>query len=464
MNNHYPNSSQNHNLSIPRSRYLHALGIFGSAIIAVYFLPQSFARIYFIIFFIYAYTSKRYGILAGFYSALLMNPVYLFKSSDLPIFSLGPGASFGIFDILGLILLIKAFKIKKNYLFKKNIIMLFILVGIFFFISFFDGSNITTSIRSMRSYIFLSSYFIFAAFLQKKGELNIFINICLTFAILGVIDQIFALITKKYFLTFITGKDYVVTFIGTDIIRSFPTSFLIVYFALVYILSNPSRLKIKLNNLFLAIFTISILLSSTRQWLINIVIIFVFSSIFIKTIKKKIFYTLIICFVILITLNILNVVDIDYIQENVMNRYATIPEVVFGDYESVYSRIVDFKQVGKNAREHFFFGMGFRADYTKISNDISGFLNNIVRFGIFGALLFTSLFFSAMKKIRFVIKRTQVKYMWVLHFVWLALLIQFFVVYDFFSFGYGAICLITMLLAYTEITMKKVWFESAKIQ
>jgi hypothetical protein len=427
--------------------------VFGGAFISVYFLPLSLAQLFFVGFFIYAYNSKHYGILAAFYMVLLMNPLFLFKSTDLPVFSLGKGFSFGVFDILGFLLLIKAIRTKNRFLFRKNIFVLLIFISLFFVLSFFDGSNVIYAVRTYRSYLFLTSYFVFAVVFGRKDDFEDFINICFAIALLGVFDQILSLVTGKYLMTYLTSKVYpLITFTGGRAIRAFPSSFLLIYFIFVYVFNSiiDRKGRLRFGHMYLAIFTLSILISTTRQWLINLVIVFLFTGLFTRRAKQIILFATFAGVFLVVGLLNLNIINREYLSEEVIPRYETIGDIFTGDYTSVQPRVLDYKNVSKNAFNNFFFGMGFRADHTKLSNDISGFLNNIVRFGIFVAFMFLFIFFTPIRKLYLTIKRTGNQQLWTLIFIWVALLQQFLTVHDFFSFGYPGICLMMLMLAYTE--------------
>ncbi len=429
--------------------------LFITAFLVVYFAPPVVARVYFGALFIYVFYSKEYGVLAAFYLVLLMNPVKLFRDVDLPFFSLTSGLSLTIYDILGIILLAKALSIKKRYLFLKSIFLLVGLLAVYLLVSFFDGSEFSNVVRTLRVYFYLSSYFVFSAFLSEKRHYDVFIRIVFVFAVLGVLDQVFALVTKKYLISFISAQEYGLTpftLKGTDELRSFPSGFLLVYFALVFIFCNLKFFKGKVTYGYwlLGFFSLSILISSTRQWLINLVIVFALTAIFTRSFKRTIFYPLVTILVLTVILVNLGVFSSSYLQRSVLERYGTIGEVMAGNYTSIDTRVRDLQKIVKNASENFLFGMGFRAEKEDMDNDLSGFLNAIIRFGILGAILFTSIFITAIVKLgrSYVFTRDQT--VLTLVFVWIALLVQYLAIYDFLSFSIFGITLIMLLLAFTE--------------
>ena len=438
------------------NKYIPASLIFGGAFISVYFLPTILAKFFFIGLFLYAYKSKQYGILAAFYLTLLMNPCNLFRSAELPVFRLAAGQCFGIYDILGFILLFRALHFNKKFLFKNIIVLLLILTGFYFISSFFDGSDVSFAVSRMRMYFLLTSYFVFSAFLSDKREFNIFIKICLFFAILGIIDQIYSIISHNYLISFFTNIDYTyqISVFKTGEIRSFSTAFTLMYFLLVFYMCNvfdpESRLHYK--NWFLALFLTSILLTGTRQWFINLTVLLGLILIKTKEIKKIIMIPLFLLMVTILMV-MLNIIDIGYINKNIIQRYATIIDISSGDTTSVNARMNDYEHVLANIRENFILGMGFKADHSEISNDIGGFFNNWARFGIIGTLLFLFVFIIPIKKTSFFIKKHNNTAISVLYASWIALLIQYIAVHDFFSFYTTGVSLIMLLLSYTELTI-----------
>lgn len=432
-----------------------AVTLFITAFLVVYFAPAVLARLFFLGLFAYAFYSKEYGVMAAFYLVLLMNPVNLFRDVDLPIFSLTGGLSLGIYDILGAILLIKALSMKRRFLFFKTILILAVLLAVYLMVSFFDGSEFSNVVRTLRVYFYLSSYFVFSAFLSEKRHNDMFIRIVFIFAVLGVLDQVFALVTKKYLLSFISAREYGLTpFILQDVdeYRSFPSGFLLVYFALVFIFCHPRFFKGKVTYGYwlVGLFSLSILISSTRQWLVNLVIIFTLTAVFTRSFKRTILYPLVTILVLTVILVNLGVFSSSYLQRGVLERYGTIGEVMAGDYTSIDTRVRDLKKIVKNASDNFLFGMGFRAKKDDMDNDLSGFLNAIIRFGILGAILFASIFIVAIHKLRRCYIYTRNQTVLTLVFVWIALLVQYLTVYDFLSFSIFGISLIMLLLAFTE--------------
>ncbi len=446
------------NYSGINEKYLPAFLIFGGAFISVYFLPLIIAKFFFLGLFFYAFKSKEYGILAAFYLALLMHPFNLFRSEELPIFRLAAGQALGVYDILGAILLFKALHFNKKFMFNKIVVLILILTFSYFISSFFDGSDISFAVSRMRIYFFLTSYFVFSAFLSKESEWNIFIRICFFWAILGVIDQIGTIILNSYFMSFITGNDYsIVEFEGTSDIRAISSAFALSYILLVLCLYDLINKKNRSKYLlwYIALFSISILLPGTRQWLLNLTILF--SIIIIKTKEiKKIIKIPILIFVIMVFMVILNIININYVYENIIQRYLVIGDVASGDIESVSSRIFDYEHVLGFTRKNLIFGMGFRADHYIISNDIGGFINNWCRFGIFGTLLFLFLLLTPIMKASYIQKRFKGnKAISVFIAAWIALLFQYITVSDYFSFSSSSISFIMILLVITEFKINE---------
>ncbi|MBN2461103.1 MAG: hypothetical protein JXB60_05800 [Candidatus Cloacimonetes bacterium] len=450
-------------LTVPKTEYsprfvLTALIIFGGSFLTVYFLPGIIAKYFFVGLFAYAFRSRQYGVLAVFYLVLLMNPLYLFRSYDLPIYNIIPGISLGVFDIMGVILLIKALNFHRKFLFSKPIVLLLVMIVFYFISSFFDGSDFDYSISSMRKYFFITSYFVFSAFLEDEQQNKIFLKIALFIALLSVLDQFLSLLTGKYLMSFLTGKSFqMMYFEESEQVRSFSTAFYLVYLFLIFSFRNVFEevKQFRYNYWLLGIFSLSILLSGTRQWFINLIILFSLAMLRTKKLSKTFLIPILVIMITFMILIVSNIINLEYLLINVLGRYETLITLTRGDLSQVTARMDDFYNVLYHIKNSLPLGMGFRADTTVISNDIGGFFNAIARFGILGGFLFSYFFVHIIKKTgRTALKHGQESQQ-ILYAAWVALFVQFLYVYDYFSFTMDAVAMITLLLAYTEINIRK---------
>jgi hypothetical protein len=384
---------------------------------AVYIIPI-FSYFLFVVIFILIYQTKKDYFWIAFLFILMQFPGHLFSSGNreetqqLPLYSLGVGISFTVFEIAMFIMLIKAF-ISKRILFnwfKKDFQILLVVILFYLIISLMFGITGRSLILTLRGLLSWSWVFLIPMLLKNSEDVRKLCQLLFPIVILALLSLIYSYMTGQYLDEVIRNEE--ATNVNRQIeegsqfaSRAESSVFLILIcymMSFYYLLNIKSEFPKIYINLILFTCYFAILLTATRGWIIAFS--FIGLLVFITQSAKLTFFK-VIGFVLMALLSfqvlilVFPVVSTQFSLS--LGRLNTMELFLEGDVTAggTLSRLDERgPRVLKKFVESPISGFGFSDDFRNNFDEHVGHHSMLLSYGILGYLLIMGYF---LKWIRF---------------------------------------------------------------
>jgi O-antigen ligase len=202
-------------------------------------------------------------------------------------------------------------------------------------------------------------------------------------------------------------------------------------------------------------------LSATRVWFG--IFLFITAGVFLKKIKylSKMLVPVLLILVILFSLMKSAILTKDYLTHSTWGRVSQIFDLGSGKCENIdtlASRLDDVPTLLNAIRSNPFFGYGFSDISYKCYDSDIGFLNTIMMFGIIGFCFFVYLYISYFKMMFSALNKpnSSKEFPLVLLTTFCAMLIAYFLTWDFFSLYHAAkVSFLMVFFGLSEISAKE---------
>ncbi len=454
------------------------LVLFLLSFLFVYFLPQSFSKLFFLgLLFLFFFSKKNYFWFAYFF-ILVEGPGYLFADFSgqsqyrLPLYSFLPGFSFTPLDFFVILALLKAILGgKRTELRLRKPLILISLYVIFSFVttSFIFGTSIEILAWNLRWVFYYTIIISFSYLVTKRDEIY-------RFMLLIFPSVFFILFTQIYFIT--TGVEFINLFnpgfrgvalnLLTGELRPLMGGVLLGFFSFIFSLVLLENKDYKQSKWYLYILVVvsffSIFISATRVWFV--MFLFILGGYMLVS-NKKVRSSANIVFISFLIVAILvssGLISRDFLVQSSWGRVSQVFDIARGDVSSVdtasrrfYTQMPIILNIIK---QNPFIGYGLSNVTKRYYNNNLGFVNTILMFGFFGFFLFIYFFIKYFVMIQTATKRltnnnpfrTPLK---VMAIAWAGILIGYFSTWDFFAYYFQKTFFVSILIAITELFVRE---------
>ncbi len=317
-----------------------------------YYTSNLFSVIVFIIFFVLFFKSEFDYFWIVFFYILLSEVGGFFPSGSksffghLPVFTLIPGISFGLIDLVIIISFLKSIFKKRKLEIPFKIILkpLFLYLIFLLFLSIIWGLNMKDLKYSVQALISLSFIISFPTLINKKVHFFYFMTLLIPFIFLDFSSQIFELFNGYKLSEIFTGKvkNEEFTLLLSDDLSGGERTKIACYLNLIIFMYSFFILdyyKLSMNKIWEVVLIIvvficytSVFLTATRGWTISysIMLILALFNIFFRRQVSSIFFTfsfgLIIVYYIFLQISVIQIQSINSIA-----RLTTTEELFKGD-------------------------------------------------------------------------------------------------------------------------------------
>ena len=386
-----------------------------------YYTPALIKKVLFLLICLYIYFDDDVAVAIVINYFLASNFAGLLQMEYIPHFTIVPGSSFMPSDIMLGFLLLRVFNNRHRYesikyYFKKPVLLILSLAVFFFIGTILTGAYWDRSFVNFRMHFYYISYIIFVPLLVDKKQIKTLIILIFVIAIFSLFTQFIEVILGKYFGTVFFGSSmfpeerYEVMWEYGGIRAAGNLDILFVAISCIVSLSllKSDKLKILNRRLLVIIFSlgmISILLTSTRQWLI-FAILLISGFLYQKGKRSITISVLIIGITVFIILNyFFSEFSSTFLTMKV--RFGGLLSVAGGEIESIstaISRINQFKYTFAHVIKSPIIGYGYSRMADHLFNSNVSTLNSFVYFGVFGFFAVVYLVSTVIKKINFIIR------------------------------------------------------------
>lgn len=381
--------------------------LFMAAFISVYVFPVLSYPL-FIVFFVLAYKSNKDYLWLAFIILLIDAPGNLFSGGArdeemrLPLFSLGPGFSFGTIQMFMFVFLLKYFpyhEFNKN-IFRKDLTVLFIFVVFVFIYSLILGMSINNIIRSLRELLNWTWVIILINGLNTPEDVKKLCKLLFPFVFIVLAAQIYVLITGQQIDGLLRGVDphraLLVVEEGVERVSRVggsPYLLLISIVMSLYFLFNNRKRYFPTVYLSLVIAScyLSIFLTATRGWIIAFSVMLglaLLTQSNIHNIMKII--GMLVGGVVIIWITYIVFPNIQIQLDNVVKRMQTVEELAQGDVTAggTLQRLDQrAPRVLEKFKENPIFGWGMSDEYRNYRDSHIGHHNLLLNVGLIGYII-----------------------------------------------------------------------------
>lgn len=413
---------------INKNKYLYDLFrlifIFGISVILSYFGGSFLSRLLFILYFALFIRSKNDYFWLAFFIIISLSPGGLFPSGTwdtygrLPLFSFGRRLSFTIFEIFTIIAVLKARSTKNliyQFPFKRELLLIFLFIIFLLAYSFLLGISIDKIILTFRYLFPLSYFYIIPKLLTKSEDYLYFILLCLPFSIFDFAGQLYQLATGGKFLL----KDNMLS--PSELDKKFETlggfrtkiSPYLNLISFIFSLFLTLLKKLRFRYLFFSIAIInyiSIILVSTRGWIIGYSVIMLLFIFFLIIKNTTLSLKILLSGILLISTIFIFIPLIKLQAGKAFERLSTIERLIEGDISAggTLSRLNERSpRVMTKFYESPLIGFGFSDEGYKYSDAHVGNQNILREGGIIEAFLI--LYFIIIFIIKLVLTRKNLQ-------------------------------------------------------
>jgi hypothetical protein len=384
--------------------------------LSVYFLPMIANNIVFIILMLIAINSKNDYFWLTWFFILNDAPGRLFNSGTadsqrLPLITISSGISIGFQEIFLAMYLIKMLSspIHLSFVFRKYFNWFFIFAIVMLLYSAMLGMDFNVLIITVRNVSPWLWVLVFAFFIKNEETMVKVSRLLFPLVILALVSQIYTYFTGMYFDSYFskTGGSIVKNDLEeATALRSGSMGF-IMLFSLIqsfyYLFNNKTYFKRNYLVSVIVVITLSVILSATRGWIIALIAIFIFISMFMSTkaVAMNIIRALVLFTILFGLMQLLFPVVITQF-DSAIDRLATVQLIAEGDLTAggTLSRISDRSPaVMKLFWERPILGWGFTAEYFKAADGHVGNQTLLLNVGIIGYGILMSIFFGIFFKI-----------------------------------------------------------------
>jgi len=395
--------------------HLKLLALVVLAFVLIYFVPQGFNKVIFLIFPVLFLKSKKNYLWIAFLFVLLEQPGGLFFGGTvddpfrLPLYNISAGISFSFEQIMILIALYKAVSMhqKFNPFFKKPLFYLFIYFILLVFLSIFMGMSFANYRMLFRNVVNLTLFYSIFFLMRDKEDWKMFFTVIFPFVFFALLFQIFSLINGYQLIHLFRPGILSTQGVVGKVSQGFTDRPIeMVHFALISFIASLFYLstdKKYFNRSFLitvnTISFVTIFLTATRTWVISMIfayLLYVISSP--KQIGRQILRFGLAIFLIF-TLASFSIIDNQF--GSAFDRIMTLElfakgDITAGGTAQRFDRRAP-KVIAAFEKGNMLFGSGFSDHYYKYADSHVGFHNFLFNAGIIGSfllLLFILIYFN----------------------------------------------------------------------
>jgi hypothetical protein len=397
--------------------FLQLVGWLTAAFVAVYYLPELYSRLLFLLLLLVVWRSKRDYFWLAFFLILLDQPGGFFSGGErtdtkrLPIYSLMAGFSFTITQLYLILLVIKSitknrFK-KPSIYFRNNLEILGWYVLVLLVVSGLIGFSFTSMRETYRTIINLTLFFSMFYILPNHKSLFHFLRLLFPFVFLAVLAQIYGLTFHQqpvelfkpgagshlYALDNMEGWDRPIELVFT---------LFICFTGSLFLLGQEERpfstwylILVNTTSFF------SIFLSGTRTWVVGFLFAYLLFLIFNKSkLPTYLFRSLIGLGLAAFVLHFIPVVN--HHIDNIWLRISTVAALAEGDL-SMGGTAVRFQEHAPSVWEGYLqstivCGAGFSDLFYEYDNIHVGYHNLLFNTGVVGVLLYLFFIVKLLRK------------------------------------------------------------------
>lgn len=387
-----------------------------AAVFLVYFVPVLLQRLFFLLFLVAFYKSKKNYIWLVFLFILIERPGGLFSGGlktdmeRLPIYTLGPGISFAFTKLFILTALIKAVKIKSKFrpvpFLRSNLNRL----GVYFIFLFVGSIALNPAYGTIRNFyisvIDLTLYYSVFFLLNEEIEWVNFFKLLFPFSLIAFGLQLYSLVFgHQLIVLFKVGILSVQGVLGDNYVIQRPIEMgnilLINFFGTLYFFITSK--KVFQKNYLLTVNIVSyfaIIITGTRSWVLAFTFGYLLILLLISRQATKLLlkYTL---FIVLLTILLFSNSVFQKQYTSVMERISTLSKLANGDI-TAGGTIIRYDIRAPRLMEAFMqssilFGAGFSPFYYQYADAHVGYHNFLFNAGIVGALLLAVFLFQLLR-------------------------------------------------------------------
>ena len=451
--------------------------LFILSVYVVYFIGQSFSKIFFLVLLLLFLLSKRDYFWFAFFFILAQGPGNFFADFSgtsqyrLPSYTFLSGFSFNPLDFFVILAFLKAIlKGKRTKLKLKRPLILILIYIIFSFVitSFIFGTNADILAWNLRWLFYYSIIISFSYLVTKKDEVYHFILLVFPFVFFILFTQIYYIRASNEFINlFDPGFRGIVLNTVTGELRPDIGGVLLVFFSFIFALFLLQNKDFRLSKVYLYLIIttsfFSIFISATRLW--SVIFSFILMG-YILVSKRKILSVVGIAgslFVILSVLSCLGLTPSDLLLGSAWKRVSQVSYIAKGNIyivDTARSRFFDqLPIILEQIKQNPLTGYGVSEITMEYCNNNLGFVNTILMFGIFGLSLFIYFFIKYFSMISTSIKRFDnnpfKNSLKIMAIVWVGILIGYFSTWDFFTYYFYKTFFISILIAITEFFIRE---------
>lgn len=372
--------------------------------------PQIVIQAAFLGIILYIYQSRDNLFWLVWYFSLINAPGGLFESIaagsvvyGLPVYRLGPGMAIAFGDLVLVVFLLKANRMRRYswFIYKRQVWLIIIMGLLYFAISFIQGistQNMIVTVRALSSWAWLLLLPVFAS---TQEDLVRIYRLLVPVVIMAFIAVIHTYITGDYFGYILAGRQNLNEVIASDeSLARVNTAIGPMFISLVLSIYFLSKKKININQNLLVtmavIVTSLVFLSGTRGWTIGLLVLFI--SFFFTSgygfFKQLVRVLVILGILFTITVNVFPGVTSQ--ASLAFARLLTVESLLEGDVTAggTLSRIDVRMPVLMNMwRESPVIGWSFSNRYYSYLDYHIGQANNLMNLGVIGFIPFNLIYF-----------------------------------------------------------------------
>jgi len=389
--------------------------LFFACFISVYYLPVVITRVFFAVFILYVFATKKDYFWLVLFFILNDAPGRLFAAGGrdeimrLPIYTFGVGFSMGFEELFALAYLAKVILLRKrlDFVFFKQFKWFFFSAAGVIVYSGMLGMDLNSLVATFRSMLPWSWVIIFPFFIRDKATLIKVCRLLFPIVFLALASQIYTYFTGTYLNSSFTKDIVLVEDIaqGGEAIRSGSSAFILFFCILMgmfFLLADTPSFK--RTYLIFLVFTgsLSILLTATRGWIIALVVLYLGIFLFIsyRIFSRKLIQAVVLSFLLLIVLQFIFPVIGKQI-DNSLSRLSTMGDLAKGDL-TAGGTLGRMTERGPLVMNQFwrspFFGWGFTATFFEHADGHVGNQSILLNVGILGysilLLIYLAIFFE----------------------------------------------------------------------
>jgi len=384
--------------------------LFTAAIYFVYKKPN-LALPFFLFVLAWSWFSAKNYFWIAFFFLIIQAPAWFFwytPTSHLPGIKVMPSISFSPPDFFTVMMLCKAFFLKKYINLKLKIPLTFLLV--YFIFSFFWGvlfhsASLDEPINFIRPVFYTTWIIFFTAFMSQKEDIFKFFRLLFPVAFFVLFCQIYFLLNRNEFINLFDplARSIVTTNTLTGELRSaigLPGLSFLSYIGALFILGFKQKTGDKYVFFVATSWFFGVFLSATRSFFGFF--LFIWLGVYSRKIKQlpKIVGLVVLILIILFSLIKLGVFSEEYLRSSLWARLSQVFDFISGkgaQIDTVANRFEQLKIMLPKISESLLFGYGFSDISNTYYNNNWGFFNTILMFGLVGFLFFIFLFISYFK-------------------------------------------------------------------